>query len=101
MEVRATGTPPAVLVADPRVLAAAMTSLQHAFGRRPLVVRAGGTLPVMPALAAVGIPTILAGMATPECNTHSPNERMPLEAFPTGIAAARELYLELGDLAAA
>ena len=100
LELRAAGTPPAVFAADPRVLAAAVTGLERAFGRRPLVVRAGGTLPITPPLAAAGIPTILAGMATPDCNTHSPNERMPLEAFPSGVAAARELYRELGDLAA-
>jgi hypothetical protein len=37
-------------------------------------------------------------MATPESNTHSPNERLRLEAFPTGVRAARELYLALGEL---
>ena len=67
------------------------------FGRPPLVVRAGGTLPILAALADRGIPTVMAGLALPTC-THSPNERMLLETFPLGVEAARETYLALGGL---
>jgi acetylornithine deacetylase/succinyl-diaminopimelate desuccinylase-like protein len=98
LELRVLGGPPGVLAREGPVLDAGIVALERAFGRRPLVVRTGGTLPIVPALAAAGIPTILAGMATPESNTHSPNERLRLEAFPTGVRAARELYLELGKL---
>ena len=99
LTLRVGGTAPAVFAGDPRVRAAAVAGLERAFGRPPLFVRAGGTLPIAPALAAAGIPTILTGMATPDCNTHSPNERLPLEALPMGVAVARELYSELGALA--
>jgi acetylornithine deacetylase/succinyl-diaminopimelate desuccinylase-like protein len=87
-------TPPAVL---PRgaVLDAARDAFERVFGRRPLVVRAGGTLPVLAALAARGIPTVMAGLALPDSHTHSPNERMLLETFPLGVAAARETYRAL------
>jgi len=98
LDIRWEGTPPGILPADERVQGAALEALERAFGRRPLLVRSGGTLPIVPALAAAGIPSILAGMATPDCNTHSPNERMPLEAFDVGVRAARELYLALGEL---
>ncbi len=98
LDVRWTATPPGVLASKGPVLEAAVGALERAFGRPPLLVRSGGTLPIVPALADAGIPSILAGMATPDCNTHSPNERMPLEAFETGVRAARELYLALGEL---
>ena len=68
------------------------------FGREPLVVRAGGTLPVLAALARREIPTVMAGLALPDSHTHSPNERMLVETFPLGVAAARETYRALGAL---
>jgi acetylornithine deacetylase/succinyl-diaminopimelate desuccinylase-like protein len=98
LTVELSGGPAGVLAREGPVLEAGLDALERVFGVRPLVVRVGGTLPIVPALAAARIPTLLIGMATPDCNTHSPNERMPLESFPAGVAAARELYLELGAL---
>jgi acetylornithine deacetylase/succinyl-diaminopimelate desuccinylase-like protein len=91
-------TPPAVLPRDTDVLAAAQDAFEGVFGRRPLIVRAGGTLPIAAALAARGIPTVMAGLALPDSHTHSPNERMLLETFPLGVAATRETYRALGSL---
>ena len=48
-----------------------------------------------PALADQGIPTILSGIALPESNIHSPNERVLLEYLPLGVDVARELYTRL------
>lgn len=90
-------TPPAVLpVTD--ALRLAQEAFAAVFGRRPLVVRAGGTLPIVAALAARGIPTVMAGLALPDSHTHSPNERMLVETFPLGVAAARETYRALAAL---
>jgi acetylornithine deacetylase/succinyl-diaminopimelate desuccinylase-like protein len=85
-------TPPAVLPRDTEVLALARDAFERVFGRRPLIVRVGGTLPITAALAAREIPTVMAGLALPDSHTHSPNERMLLETFPLGVAAARETY---------
>ena len=38
--------------------------------------------------------------ALPDCHIHAPNERLRAEYVPLGIAAARELYLELAALCA-
>ncbi|MGH3128958.1 MAG: peptidase dimerization domain-containing protein, partial [Gaiellaceae bacterium] len=89
-------TPPAVLPRDTDVLALARDAFERVFGRRPLIVRVGGTLPILAALAAREIPTVLAGLALPESHTHSPNERMLIETFPLGVAAARETYRAIG-----
>ena len=91
-------TPPAVLPRDTEVLALARDAFEGVFGRRPLIVRVGGTLPITAALAARAIPTVMAGLALPDSHTHSPNERMLLETFPLGVAAARETYRALGSL---
>ncbi len=94
-------TPPAVLPRDTPVLEAGLDAFEAVFGRRPLIVRVGGTLPITAALAARGIPTVMAGLALPDSHTHSPNERMLLETFPLGVAAARETYRRIGTLGGA
>lgn len=98
LEVEADLTQPAVLPRDTEELRVGRAAFARVFGREPLVVRAGGTLPVLAALAQRGIPTVMAGLALPDSHTHSPNERMLLETFPLGVAAARETYLALGGL---
>ena len=98
LEIESDLTPPAVLPRDTEALRLAREAFARAFGTEPLVVRAGGTLPIVAALARGGIPTVMAGLALPDSHTHSPNERMLLETFPLGVEAARETYRALGAL---
>ena len=91
-------TRPGLVDAGSEVVKIAQAAFESAFGVRPILTRSGGTLPIMPALADKGIPTILTGFALPESNVHSPNERMLVEYFPRGIATIKELYTRLGDL---
>jgi acetylornithine deacetylase/succinyl-diaminopimelate desuccinylase-like protein len=91
-------TRPGLVPADSPVIKIAQDAFESAFGVRPILTRAGGTLPIMPALQDKGIPTILSGFALPESNVHSPNERMLVEYFPRGVATMRELFTRLGDL---
>ena len=65
-------------------------------GARPLLIRSGGTLPIVPALESKGIPTILTGFDLPDGNIHSPNERFRVEYVPLGVEAASELFRALG-----
>ena len=67
-------------------------------GRRPLLVRSGGTLPIVPALVDKGIPTIVTGFGTPESSIHSPNERLLAEYLPLGIETAKELFRSFAEL---
>ena len=97
METKADLTPPATLPYDNDVFRAGREAFGAVFGTQPLVVRAGGTLPILAALADRGIPTVMAGLALPDSHTHSPNERMLVETFPLGVAAARETYRALGE----
>ena len=91
-------TRPGLVPADSPVIKIAQDAFEAAFGVRPILTRSGGTLPIMPALADKGIPTILTGFALPESSVHSPNERMLVEFFPRGVATMKELYTRLGDL---
>jgi acetylornithine deacetylase/succinyl-diaminopimelate desuccinylase-like protein len=76
----------------------AQDAFEHTMGRRPLLVRSGGTLPIVPALVDKGIPTIVTGFGTAESNIHSPNERLLAEYLPLGIETAKALYRSLSAL---
>jgi acetylornithine deacetylase/succinyl-diaminopimelate desuccinylase-like protein len=90
--------PPGLVSPDEPALKIAADAFEHVMGRRPLLSRSGGTLPIVPALVDQGIPTILSGIALPESNIHSPNERVLLEYLPLGVNVARELYTRLAAL---
>lgn len=98
LDISAEPNPPASIPPDTDAVRLASGVFERVFGRRPLLTRVGGTLPILAALATRGIPTVMTGFGLPECNTHAPNERMPLEHFPLGIAAARETYIALAAL---
>jgi len=76
----------------------AQDAFERALGARPLLLRSGGSLPIVPALGDRGIPTIITGFALPDSNIHSPNERLLLEYVPLGVAAARELFTAFAGL---
>ena len=98
LEIELVGTPPGLVSPDEPAVQIALAAFEQVFGRRPLLARTGGTLPIVPALADQGIPTILGGIALPESNIHSPNERVLLEYLPLGVEVARELYTRLAAL---
>jgi acetylornithine deacetylase/succinyl-diaminopimelate desuccinylase-like protein len=91
-------SPPGLVDSRSRVVQLGLDAFERALGTRPALVRSGGTLPIVPALVAKGIPTILTGFALPDSNIHSPNENIPVEHVPLGIRAARELFTALGEL---
>ena len=99
LEVERWSSSPAGLVQpDAPAVELALDAFEHALGRRPLLLRSGGTLPIVPALVDKGIPTILSGFDVPEGNTHSPNERLLLRYVPLGVAAAQETLVAFAGL---
>jgi acetylornithine deacetylase/succinyl-diaminopimelate desuccinylase-like protein len=96
--IRENSAAPGVFSADSPAIQIGLEAFKKALGRRPLLVRVGGTLPIYPALAAKGIPTIGTGFALRESNVHSPNERLRVEDVDRAVAAASELYRSLAAL---
>jgi acetylornithine deacetylase/succinyl-diaminopimelate desuccinylase-like protein len=90
--------PAALMPPDAPAVVLAQDAFERVVGRRPLLERSGGTLPVVPVLAELGIPTIITGFAVPGHNIHSPNERLLAQYIPLGVAAARETLLAFEDL---
>jgi acetylornithine deacetylase/succinyl-diaminopimelate desuccinylase-like protein len=96
---RENSSPPGLFPPDSRVIQLGLDAFERAVGRRPILVRSGGTLPIVPALAAKGIDTVVTGFALPQSNVHSPNERLRVEDFDRSIAAAQGLYTTWAQLA--
>ena len=89
---------PGVFSPESPVIKLGMEAFERATGVPPLLVRVGGTLPIYPALAEKGIPTIGTGFALRESNVHSPNERLRVEDVDRAVSAASELYRSLAAL---
>ena len=100
VDVRWSGSPPGLVHPDAPAVQLGLEAFERALGVRPLLVRSGGTLPVMAALGDRAIPTILSGFGLPDSNIHSPNERFLVRYFEQGIATAAELFTTLGRLPA-
>ena len=83
---------------DAKAVKLGLGAFERVLGVRPALIRSGGTLPIVAALADKGIPTIITGFSLPDANIHSPNERMLAEYIPLGIATARALFEELRAL---
>jgi acetylornithine deacetylase/succinyl-diaminopimelate desuccinylase-like protein len=89
---------PSLLSPDEPVIALGLEALERAVGRRAILGRAGGSLPIMAALVDNGIPTILTGFALPDGGAHSPNENFELTNLDLAVRSARELYTAFATL---
>ncbi|HEX6952810.1 MAG TPA: M20/M25/M40 family metallo-hydrolase [Gaiellaceae bacterium] len=98
LEIVVAGSNPGLVRADAPAVQLALEAFEQALGTRPLLTRVGGSIPLMPALTAKGIDTVLSGFALPESNVHSPNERFLVEYFPAGIDTVAALFTALGRL---
>ena len=90
--------PPGLVAPDAKAIQLGLDAFEKALGRRPALIRIGGTLPILPALTEQGIPTVVTGFGLPDSQLHSPNERLVAAYVPLGTAAARELLLAFGSL---
>jgi acetylornithine deacetylase/succinyl-diaminopimelate desuccinylase-like protein len=90
--------PPGLVPPDAKAIQLGLDAFEKVLGVRPALIRSGGTLPIVPALADRGIPTVITGFGLPDSQIHSPNERLVAEYVPLGTAAARELLLAFRDL---
>ncbi|HEY2372883.1 MAG TPA: M20/M25/M40 family metallo-hydrolase [Gaiellaceae bacterium] len=95
---RTASSPPGLVDPTSRVVRLGLDAFEKVLGARPLLIRGGGTLPIVPALSAKRIPTLLTGFDLPDGNAHAPNERIALEQIVLGVDSARELFLRLGEL---
>ena len=75
---------------------AAEAGFAKAFGRRPLAVRRGGSIPIVNDFEHIlGVKTILMGFGLESNAIHSPNENFPLDMFRRGIEAVVEFHRQV------
>ncbi len=78
------------------VFKAAANAIEGVFGREPLFIREGGSIPIVPMIEQIlETPVLHLGFALPGCNLHSPNEWMSLDLYHKGIDIITRLYDEL------
>jgi acetylornithine deacetylase/succinyl-diaminopimelate desuccinylase-like protein len=85
-------------VADPKhpVFEAAASALRRTFGRDPVYVREGGSIPIIPLFERTfGAPVVLLGFGLPGSNLHAPNEWIDLATYHQGIETVARFYDEV------
>lgn len=74
---------------------AAEKGFEKAFGKKPLAVRRGGSIPIISDFEQIlGVKTILMGFGLESDAIHSPNENFSLDIFRKGIEAVSEFHLQ-------
>ena len=72
---------------------AAEEAMTIGFGKKPLAVRRGGSIPIISTFEQVlGIKTVLMGFGLEQNAIHSPNESQELDIFFKGIESVAEFY---------
>lgn len=75
---------------------AAQRALSKAFGKDPVLIREGGSIPIIEDFREIlGADTLLLGLALADAQIHSPNENFPVENFEAGIRLNQALLEEL------
>lgn len=75
---------------------AAQEALRIAFGAEPVLIREGGSIPIVQTFRDIlGADTILLGLALADAQIHAPNENFPVENFEAGIRLNQALLKEL------
>ena len=79
------------------VYEAATEALRASFGRDPVFIREGGSIPIIPLFEQTfGSPVLLLGFGLPGSNLHAPNEWIDLETYHQGIETIARFYEALG-----
>jgi acetylornithine deacetylase/succinyl-diaminopimelate desuccinylase-like protein len=77
---------PVVIERRHPAIRAASWAYTNGFGRRPVFLRSGGSIPIVNTFQEVlGVPTVLMGFALPDDRMHAPNEKFHLPNFYRGI----------------
>lgn len=92
------GTGKPVLTArDHPAVTAAHEAITRGFGKEPVYIREGGSIPVVAMFEEIlGLPTVLMAFGLPDCDAHAPNEKFHLPNFYRGIDSAAWFYGEYG-----
>ena len=93
------GAPGMLASTDSRFVHAANRAIESAFGVFPVLIREGGSIPIVTRFQEVlGCDCLLLGWGLSDDNAHSPNEKFRVEDYHRGIRASAILWDEIGKL---
>ncbi len=74
----------------------ALRALKQAFGYEPVLMREGGSIPIVNDFKkCLGSDTLLLGLSLPDDNAHSPNEKFNLDCYHRGMLMSAHLWREM------
>ncbi len=92
------GAPASVCDTSSPFMEAARQAIAIGFGQEPVLIREGGSIPVVGSFKQIlGVDTLLLGWGRNSDNLHSPNEHFHLEDFTRGTAASAALWSCLAE----
>ncbi len=75
---------------------ASLRALKKAFGHEPILMREGGSIPIVNQFKKIlGADSLLLGLGLPDDSAHSPNEKFSLDCFEKGQLMSAYLWQEL------
>lgn len=93
------GGDPAIVATDSPGVAAASAALRTVWGRDPLFVREGGSIPIALLFDRIlAVPTVFMGFGLKTENLHSPDEHFNLQNFRDGMKATAAFFFEYARL---
>jgi acetylornithine deacetylase/succinyl-diaminopimelate desuccinylase-like protein len=83
---------------DTPPMQAAASALKEVFGREPVFMREGGSIPIAALFYEIlNVPVVMMGFGLPDDNTHAPNEKYSLSQFFKGIRAVSRFFQKMGE----
>ncbi|TWU28306.1 dipeptidase [Bythopirellula polymerisocia] len=93
------GGPGIVVPLESPYLAAAADAIEVGFGKRPVFMREGGSIPIVKTFAEqLDADVLLLGWGQNDDNLHSPNEKFTLTDFQAGIRSSAALWDALAKI---
>ncbi|QEG34472.1 dipeptidase [Bythopirellula goksoeyrii] len=93
------GAPGIVIPLESPYLSAAADAIEVGFGKRPVFMREGGSIPIVNKFAEIlDADVLLLGWGQNDDNLHSPNEKFTLADFQRGIRTSAALWDKLAKI---
>jgi acetylornithine deacetylase/succinyl-diaminopimelate desuccinylase-like protein len=91
------GGNPVITPADHPAVKAASRAMGAVFGKEPVIIREGGSIPPVEVFQRVlGIQSVLVGVGLPDDHIHAPNEKFDLDHYAMGVRVLARLWDEIG-----
>jgi acetylornithine deacetylase/succinyl-diaminopimelate desuccinylase-like protein len=92
------GANPVMVPRESAMMEAGMRAMEHGFGKKPVFIREGGSIPIVGTFqSSLKQPVLLLGYGLPNDNIHSPNEKFHLENYFNGIRTSAWMFREAAE----